>query len=595
MAHLDSLVEQLRLRVGGELIPAKVLSNQYPGRALTCGITKSLQFDDGVYRSLDILIGNAAPFVAPTAAIRDVSCFMRWPHVEHDGVVCTPSAGQPCSEEAFVQSGIDVAQEALVNARESIAGDNSADFTEEIDAYWSQASSASGGLVVSNLTAGGNSRAVAIAEVAGRTLLADDEASLMTLAERFSAGASKSLSADIAYLVNLDSAPRPSEFPKNGRTLFNLVQQADDANVLRSLVAVSGRHSPRYVLQAPVGDGWFLGIAHSSWNGGRPVHRRGHGACRARNQGFRDGRALGAASKHTVFSTTAPVTIGRVERIDTGVALSRAGKEPPAVSSRTVAIIGCGSLGSSVLNLLVKSGIERFVVADPDVMSSGNLSRHLLGLHEVGALKANAVSDLMRQQRPWVECIQPISRRVEAFSDADWKKVLEADVIVSAIGHSGVENHLAHVARAKGYSGPIVYCWLEPFAIGGHALLSVPGHDHLIDVLGADGSKAPEVSTWPGATQLETKVGGCGGNFQPYGAAALETHAAIMAKSIIAALRECPSESTYLLASGGDDELSQAGGAWSEWWQLVTQGHCADRVMRLTTRELAASRIRSEV
>ena len=565
MAHLDSLVEQLRLEVGGELIPARVLSKQYPDRAFKLGITKSLQFDDGVYRNLDILIGNAAPYVAPTAAIRDASCFMRWPHVEHDGVVCTPSAGQPCSEEAFVQSGLDVVQETLVNARKSIAGDNSADFIEEIDAYWSQASSTDSGLVVSGLTVGGNSRVVAIAEVAGRTLLADDEASLKTLAERFLAGTSKSLSVGTAYLVNLDFAPQPSEFPKHGRALFNLVQQADDANLLRSLVTVSDRQSPRYVLQAPVGDGWFLGIAHSNWKGGRPVHRRGHGACRARNQGFRDGQALGAASKHTVFSTTAPATIGRIERIDAAVALSRAGENLQAVGSRTVAIIGCGSLGSSVLNLLVKSGIERFVVADPDVMSSGNLSRHLLGLHEVGALKATAVSDLMRQQRPWVESIQPIGRKVEAFSGADWKKVLDADVIVSAIGHSGVENHLTHVARAKGYSGPVVYCWLEPFAIGGHALLSVPGHDHLIDVLGADGSRAPEVSTWPSTTLLETNVGGCGGSFQPFGAAALETHAAIMAKSIIAALRECPSESTYLLASGGDDELSQAGGAWSEW------------------------------
>lgn len=592
MARLDSLVEQLRVELGGELVSAAILRKQYPRRDFTCGVTKSLQFDDGVCRNLDILIGTAAPFVAPTAAIRDASRFMQWPHVERDGVVCTPSAGQPCSEEAFIQAGLDVAQEALVNAQRSIVGDNSADFIDEIDAYWSQASNASGGLVVSSLTIGGNSRAVAIAKLGRRTLLADDEESLKSLAERFSTGASQSLIVEIGYLVNLDGPLLPSEFPENGRALSNLVKQSDDAVFQQSSSTVNSRYSPRYVLQVPTGDGWFIGLARSHWNGGRPVHRRGHGACRAAIPGFRDGRALGVASLHTILSPAAPVTRDRVERIDAAVALSRAGMAPAAVATRTVAIIGCGSLGSSILDLLAKSGIERFVLADPDVMSSGNLSRHLLGLHEVGMAKACAAADHVANQRPWVERVDSINRRVEEFSDADWLKVLDADVIVSAIGHSGVENHFAHVARAKGYSGLIVYCWLEPFAIGGHALICVPGHDHLIDVLGADGSMTPEVSTWARTTQLETTVGGCGGSFQPYGAVALETHAAVMTKSIIAALAKCPLKSTYVLSSGTEGELRQACGAWSEWWYFVTHGNCADRVMRWTTPELVALRTR---
>ncbi|MHA0048357.1 ThiF family adenylyltransferase [Deinococcus sp. PEB2-67] len=68
----------------------------------------------------------------------------------------------------------------------------------------------------------------------------------------------------------------------------------------------------------------------------------------------------------------------------------RSGRAATAAEQK-VAIIGLGSVGSSVAELLLRSGIHRLVLIDGDVMLPGNLERHTLDWRDVGAHKAEAV------------------------------------------------------------------------------------------------------------------------------------------------------------------------------------------------------------
>lgn len=59
--------------------------------------------------------------------------------------------------------------------------------------------------------------------------------------------------------------------------------------------------------------------------------------------------------------------------------------------SMRAAIIGLGSLGSSVCELLARSGMSHFLLIDNDSLVAGNLVRHSLTMREVGKLKAKEI------------------------------------------------------------------------------------------------------------------------------------------------------------------------------------------------------------
>lgn len=72
---------------------------------------------------------------------------------------------------------------------------------------------------------------------------------------------------------------------------------------------------------------------------------------------------------------------------DTGL---RSGREEPA-SGKQVAVVGMGSVGSKVAEILLRSGISRLVLVDGDVFLPANLERHILDWRDVGFRKAMAV------------------------------------------------------------------------------------------------------------------------------------------------------------------------------------------------------------
>ena len=60
-------------------------------------------------------------------------------------------------------------------------------------------------------------------------------------------------------------------------------------------------------------------------------------------------------------------------------------------SSVSVAVIGCGSGGSTIADMLAKAGMGKLVLVDPDKLESGNLKRHVLTMDYVGMNKAEAM------------------------------------------------------------------------------------------------------------------------------------------------------------------------------------------------------------
>lgn len=65
--------------------------------------------------------------------------------------------------------------------------------------------------------------------------------------------------------------------------------------------------------------------------------------------------------------------------------------ETDVMKNKCAVIIGCGSVGSLVLMELARSGVEKYVLCDPDTLEYHNVCRHQCGIEDVGDLKVNAL------------------------------------------------------------------------------------------------------------------------------------------------------------------------------------------------------------
>lgn len=145
----------------------------------------------------------------------------------------------------------------------------------------------------------------------------------------------------------------------------------------------------------------------------------------------------------------------------------------------TVAIVGCGSVGSKIAATLARSGIGRFVLVDGDVLFPGNLVRNDLDWRSVGLNKPDAVSERIKTINPSAKVsmkrILLGGQESSASTDAALEAIGRSDLIVDATADAQVFNLCAAVARSERR----VMVWGEVFAggIGGLVARLRPDRD----------------------------------------------------------------------------------------------------------------------
>ena len=142
----------------------------------------------------------------------------------------------------------------------------------------------------------------------------------------------------------------------------------------------------------------------------------------------------------------------------------RHGKElHRAFSSATVAVCGLGGLGSNIAIALARAGVGRLILIDFDRVDITNLHRQQYKADQIGAYKAEALAENLRQIAPYIE-LEAHTERItednaiatlsgadvicEAFDDAECKAMLTNTVLsemrdkylVAASGMAGMES-----------------------------------------------------------------------------------------------------------------------------------------------------------
>lgn len=115
----------------------------------------------------------------------------------------------------------------------------------------------------------------------------------------------------------------------------------------------------------------------------------------------------------------------------------------PEMVNAPVHIIGCGSVGSTVAENLVRCGVTRLVLWDFDKVESHNIANQMFREQDVGKLKVDALKDILVEINPDLE------GRIDTKPDG-WKgKILSGFIFLAVdsieLRREIVEKHINNV------------------------------------------------------------------------------------------------------------------------------------------------------
>ncbi|MCU1808238.1 ThiF family adenylyltransferase [Cytobacillus firmus] len=147
---------------------------------------------------------------------------------------------------------------------------------------------------------------------------------------------------------------------------------------------------------------------------------------------------------------------------------------------KKVCIVGLGSVGSRITFELARAGVSSFTLIDKDFLDVDNIYRHELGADSLywrlkdryaDITKAEAITVEIQNRFPSVKVDYYFDDILELVDD-EQESLMNSDLIIVALGSPTVELYLNEHFLKSGKFPPIIYTWLDPYGVGGHALLT---------------------------------------------------------------------------------------------------------------------------
>ncbi|MGC0983873.1 ThiF family adenylyltransferase [Pantoea agglomerans] len=514
------------------------------------------------------------------------------PHLEENGKLCVWPDSYIIDKNDMTYA-VALLNDAILMLRKGITGDLNEDFIDEFQNYWVYQCNK-----LERITSLCNLKNKSTRLVYGYrsrnfgAIYSDTEESLINWLENtkilpFESDESnskdkrirqKQLSKIVSIpLIFFNAAWYPSQYPKTARDLFDLINtKHNDPETTIELILKSCANminvKPMILVSFSTPSGMnIIGIQILKGVSDLAIDRfdsRGISSGRFRRTALLDGYRNYISRKilkNRICETKTENLI--VERSDDAWLMGREhNKTYKKISEHKVAIVGCGSVGSSVSRLLLQSGIKKLMLWDNDRMKSENSSRHLLGFDSVYKNKALAIAAKLRREFP--------NAYIEAF-DEDWtenskysQKIAEADIIVSCTAHWNTEQQLLK-RQSEDILGVIVFAFVEAHAMAGHVIVNQLGSNafnswHITEGQNIGALKYP-ATYWKGNTRK--RIAACAGEFQPYGTVPLTNLHALTARTIIDVIMDRFSTKSFAYSyMGRKEELLDLGGKWNNKW-----------------------------
>lgn len=142
------------------------------------------------------------------------------------------------------------------------------------------------------------------------------------------------------------------------------------------------------------------------------------------------------------------------------------------LAAKRVIVAGAGSVGSWMVEELVRAGVGNLQVIDPDYVDATNLSRSKYDSEHIGLAKVDATAELCARINPSIN----VTGHQSSIGDLEHELpdlCSKADLIVGATDDPADQALLSHHAYAVGT--PLVACALYRRAAAGEIAIIVPG------------------------------------------------------------------------------------------------------------------------
>ncbi|MCH7388246.1 ThiF family adenylyltransferase [Acinetobacter modestus] len=230
------------------------------------------------------------------------------------------------------------------------------------------------------------------------------------------------------------------------------------------------------------------------------------------------------------------------------------------ISGKKVAVIGAGSLGSSVVMHLVRAGIMDITIVDPDRFESANLGRHILGVDDLGKYKTEALKERIQKDLSYITTTSiPQYIQYEYVRNNGMLDEMDVVVITTADWNSEEFVWLLHEVRKPKWA--LIQAWAEPHAIIGHVLITRPNSiadgRNLFD---EHGRFLHRYSEWKDNGVIP--LPGCGEAFIPGGPIGIHTIASITAQSVLDVLTGKVESEKWVTSIGDIEKIRELYGMY---------------------------------
>ena len=558
ISEVDRWIEE-RLN-GARLTESKL--ETYKHQRFDVGWEICRRFSHGGDWTLHMLADSDFPYAPPRVALVDSPGILQWPHLERDGLLCLlpPDASVDVDQPIRVIEWL--IEEAGNLIEQCLAGSNSQDFRDEFQSYWSFAATEQVPCVTSLLEPKGPSRRISVWCDGNEAVLGEDRdvTERWLRNRRIEATCNSEKTFLDGLLIWLPRPPVPAEYPRTGSDLLKMKLEPDVKEMLAALTK-SVPSSIVIVLGSMSANGPVFG-ALVVRKPERPQNRRG------KSDGLTDGFRPEKIPKELLMGRylggSGVMQSAVVSRADPAWVHGRDNNHwQPLLHASKVAILGCGSVGSTIARLLAQSGVGNILLVDPEKLEWANISRHALGAESVGEFKARALAEQIKASFPHIRSVRSEEARVSQDSATLMANLLSYDLIISTMGHWASECFLNDWQQVTDKAPRILYGWVEAHASAAHAVVVVPGGACFRCGLDNHGRPELTVTAWPNNAGLVPGPA-CGASFTPYGAAELCWCHAHIAETVIYALVDPPTDSGHRIWIGSGRRIEASGGRWSE-------------------------------
>lgn len=197
--------------------------------------------------------------------------------------------------------------------------------------------------------------------------------------------------------------------------------------------------------------------------------------------------------------------------------LSRIGVENQ-LSDKKVCLIGCGSVGGYIADMLSSSGVGEITLVDPDKFQLENLHRHYLGAHTIGNFKTDALKLTLEYKYPFIKINTSKSRLLDY---CNFEKLTRFDLVICATGNVTHQRRINEFIVQNKIPTPLIFCWVEAYGVGGHAVAVLPNSQGCLNNIFID-NESDEPSLYPNINfirkdqKIKKNHAGCGTEFIAY-------------------------------------------------------------------------------